>query len=170
MLDDAATERYSRQLLIEGFGAKAQEKLANARVFVAGAGGLGCSASLYLAAAGIGKLRIVDHREVELSNLNRKILYAEREIGEQKVVAIAKRIAGFNGSVQVEPLHLTLKEENSSSQLEGCDLIIDALDNLPTRYALNKSAIRRGIPIIHGTVLGFFGQLMTIVPRGDPLS
>jgi molybdopterin/thiamine biosynthesis adenylyltransferase len=168
MLDDAARERYLRQLSIDGFGERAQEKLANARVFIAGAGGLGCSTSLYLAAAGIGRMRIADQGEIELSNLNRQVLYAEREIGEQKVAALARRIEGLNGSVHVEPLHLTLTEENLSSLTEGCDLIIDALDNLPTRFMINKSAIRLGIPIIHGAVLGFFGQLMTIVPGETP--
>jgi molybdopterin/thiamine biosynthesis adenylyltransferase len=168
MLDDAARERYLRQLSIDGFGEKAQEKLADAHVFLAGAGGLGCSASLYLAAAGIGRMRIVDHGEVQLSNLNRQILYTDHDIGGQKVAALAKRIEGLNGGVQVEPLHLTLGEENLPSLVGGCDLIIDALDNLPTRYVLNKAAIRLGIPIIHGAVLGFFGQMMTIVPGETP--
>ncbi len=168
MLTDSEKRRYIRQLRIEGFGEKAQEKLKSARVLVAGAGGLGCSVSLYLAAAGIGGMRIADHGEVELSNLNRQIAYTEDDIGASKVEAIAKRIAGLNGGVRVEPLHLSLDEGSLPSVVEGCGLIVDALDNLPTRYALNRAALRLGVPIIHGAALGFFGQIMTVVPGETP--
>jgi molybdopterin/thiamine biosynthesis adenylyltransferase len=168
MLTDSDKKRYLRQIRIEGFGEKAQERLKSARVLVAGAGGLGCSASLYLAAAGIGGMRIVDQGKVELSNLNRQVAYCEGDIGAPKVEAIAKRIAGLNGGVHVEPLHLRLDEENLPSIVKGCGLIIDALDNLPTRYAVNKAAIYRGVPIIHGAAMGFFGQIMTVVPGETP--
>ena len=168
MLSNAEKERYVRQLRIDGFGEKAQEKLKCARVVVAGAGGLGCGASIYLAAAGIGGMRIVDQGEVEQSNLNRQVAYGEDDIGAPKVEAIAKHIAGLNGGVQVEPLHLQLNDDNLPSIIKGCDLIIDALDNLPTRYAVNRAAIRLRIPIIHGAALGFFGQIMTVVPGETP--
>ncbi|HUI69517.1 MAG TPA: HesA/MoeB/ThiF family protein [Spirochaetia bacterium] len=165
MIDDAARERYQRQLSLDGFGAAAQEKLAEASVFVAGAGGLGCSAAIYLAAAGIGRLRVADHGNVELGNLNRQILYGERDIGGHKVAAMARRIEELNANVSVEPLHVTLGDDNLYALAKGSSLLIDALDNLPSRYALNKVAIRLGVPIVHGAVQGFFGQVMTIVPN-----
>jgi molybdopterin/thiamine biosynthesis adenylyltransferase len=168
MLTDAERERYGRQLGIDGFGEKAQEKLSRSVALIAGAGGLGCAASLYLAAAGIGRVRIADHGEVELSNLNRQIAFTEGDIGRPKVEAMAERIAGLNSGVAVEPLRLSLTVENLSSLAKGCHVIVDALDNLPTRYALNKTALMLGIPIIHGAVLGFYGQMMTIVPGRTP--
>jgi molybdopterin/thiamine biosynthesis adenylyltransferase len=164
VLSELHRERYSRQLSIECFGEKAQERLAGAQVFVAGAGGLGCSASLYMAAAGVGGLRIVDHGEVELSNLNRQVLYTEGDIGAPKVGAMARMIGGLNAGVHVEPVRATLDAETLPSLLRGCHLILDALDNLPTRLHVNRAALGLGIPIIHGAVRGFGGQVMTIVP------
>lgn len=168
MLGEADRERYLRQLNMEGFGEQAQVKLARARVLVVGAGGLGCSASLYLAAAGVGCLRIVDEGVVELSNLNRQIAYGDRDIGSPKVEVLARRIAEMNKGVRVEPHLLRLDEANLPSLVKSCDAIVDALDNLPTRYALNSAALDSGVPTIHGAVLGFFGQVMTIVPRETP--
>jgi molybdopterin/thiamine biosynthesis adenylyltransferase len=168
VMDDKARERYSRQLSIDGFGEEAQEKLAGARVFVAGAGGLGCSASLYLAAAGIGKMRILDHGKIELGNLNRQILYTDRDVGMRKARTAADKIEAFNEGVRVEPLDATLAEGNARSLISDCDVIVDALDTIPARYALNKAAIGSGIPIVHGAVFQFYGQLMTIIPGETP--
>ena len=164
MLSEPDRERYGRQVAIDGFGEKAQERLAASQVFVAGAGGLGCSASLYLAAAGIGSLRVADHGDVELGNLNRQVLYTEGDIGTSKVAAMAGKIARLNAGVRVEPVHATLDAETLPALLRGCDLVVDALDNLPTRLHLNRAALQMRIPIIHGAVHGFGGQVMTIVP------
>jgi len=129
-----------------------------------GGGGGGCSAALYLAAAGVGSLRIADHGDVELDNLNRQVLYAERDIGTPKVGAAARMIAGLNPGVRVEPVHAEIDETTLPSLMRGCDLVIDALDNLPTRFCLNRVSQRLGMPIVHGAVRGFAGQVMTIIP------
>lgn len=168
MLSASEKERYIRQLSIDGFGEPQQEKLARATVLIAGAGGLGCSVSLYLAAAGVGRMRIVDEEFVALSDLNRQIAYSDRDIGRPKVEAMARRIGELNGGVQVEPHHLRLDEANLPALSQGCDAIIDALDNLPSRYAVNKEALGSGIPIVHGAALSFFGQVMTMLPGETP--
>jgi len=164
MLSEQERARYARQLAIEGFGEQAQEKLARARVFIAGAGGLGCAISMYLAAAGVGSIRIADHGEVELGNLNRQVLYTDADIGARKVNAIAARLRGVNPNAAIDPLHVTLSDANLPSLVGDCDLVIDALDNLPTRLALNEAAMLRRIPLVHGAIRGFSGQIMTVIP------
>lgn len=164
-MNDQERERYTRQLSIDGFGEAAQEKLAQARVFIAGAGGLGCAVSMYLAAAGVGRIRIADHGEVELGNLNRQVLYTDADIGARKVGAIAVRLQAVNPNVTIDPRHVTLSDESLPFLVEECDLLIDALDNLPTRLSLNKAALTRGVPLVHGAIRGFSGQLMTVIPR-----
>ena len=168
MLSEAEKERYMRQLIMEGFGEPQQEKLAGASVLVAGAGGLGCSVCVYLAAAGVGRLRIVDDGVVELSNLNRQVAYSDQDIGIPKVEAMARRIGELNKGVQVQPHRVHMDDRNLPSLIKGCNAIIDALDNLPTRYAVNQAALALGVPIIHGAALGFFGQVMTILPGVTP--
>jgi len=163
-MDARERERYTRQLAIEGFGEAAQERLATSRVFVAGAGGLGCAICTYLAAAGVGALRIADHGEVELGNLNRQVLYTDADIGARKVDAVAARLHGVNPGPEVEPVHVTLSESTLPPLLEGCRLVIDALDNLPARLALNRAALEQRIPLVHGAIRGFAGQVMTVVP------
>jgi molybdopterin/thiamine biosynthesis adenylyltransferase len=163
-MNDQERERYARQLSIDGFGEQAQEKLAKAQVFIAGAGGLGCVVSLYLAAAGVGSIRIADHGEVELGNLNRQVLYTEADIGARKVGAIEARLRRVNPNVTIDPQHVTLSEESLPSLVQDCDLLIDALDNLPTRLSLNKAALSHRVPLVHGAVRGFSGQLMTVIP------
>ncbi len=164
MLSDSNGERYSRQLAIDGFGPEAQEKLANARVFIAGAGGLGCSIALYLAVAGVGYLGIVDNGRIELSNLNRQILYAEEDIGKGKASVIAQSLSRINPMVEVESKNVELTAENAHALIGDCSLIIDALDNFPSRFILNKAAIERGLPVVHGAVNSFSGQMMTVFP------
>jgi molybdopterin-synthase adenylyltransferase len=157
-------ERYTRQLAIPGFGEKAQERLAGSQVFIAGAGGLGCAISLYLAAAGVGKIRIADHGEVELGNLNRQVLYTDSDIGARKVKAIAARLREVNPNTAIDAVHVSLSDSTLAPLVEGCNLVIDALDNLPTRLSLNKAAFARRIPLVHGAIRGFSGQVMTVVP------
>jgi molybdopterin/thiamine biosynthesis adenylyltransferase len=168
MLSEAERERYARQLGMDGFGELQQERLARAVVLVAGAGGLGCSTCLYLAAAGVGRLRIVDDGVVELGNLNRQVLYSDGDIGRPKVDVMARRIGELNPGVQVEPHRALMDDGSLPALVTGCNAIIDALDNLPTRYAVNRAALALGVPIIHGAALGFFGQVMTILPGVTP--
>ncbi len=164
MLTKDELERYDRQIMMRGFGEEGQEKLKRAKVIIAGSGGLGSPASIYLAAAGVGTIRIVDHDRVELSNLNRQVLHWDKDIGRSKVDSAAEKLSQLNQGVKIEPVGETINEANISQLVAGFDLIVDAMDNLPTRYLLNKAAIENNIPFIHGAVYGFEGRAMTIIP------
>jgi len=162
MLIEDEIRRYERQTRI--FGEEGQEKLKNAEVFTAGAGGLGSSSSIYLAVAGIGKIRIVDHDIVELSNLNRQILHWNEDVGRRKVGSATEKLARLNPEVKIEAIEETITEANISELVADSDLIVDAMDNFPTRYLLNKTAIKKNIPFFYGAVHGFWGQATTIIP------
>jgi len=164
MLTPKERERYDRQILIKDIGETGQEKLKGAKVLIAGSGGLGSPISLYLAAAGVGRIRIVDHEEVDLSNLNRQILHWEKDIGRKKVDSAREKLLGLNPDVTIEPVRETITEDNVFRLAAGFDLIVDAMDNFPTRYLLNRSAIENNIPFFHGAVNGFEGRAMTIIP------
>ncbi|MCX6011026.1 MAG: HesA/MoeB/ThiF family protein [Chloroflexi bacterium] len=164
MFSKEELERYSRQILINGFGEEGQAKLKRAKVFIAGVGGLGSVTATYLAAVGVGVIRIVDHDKVELSNLNRQILHRDEDIGKKKVDSAAKRLKSINPEVKIEAVAEKMTEANISELVTGFDLIVDAMDNLPTRYLLNKIAIDKEIPFFHGAVNGFEGRAMTIIP------
>ena len=164
MLTGEELERYSRQIMIPQIGEKGQEKLRRAKVFIAGAGGLGSPVSIYLTAAGVGHLRMVDHDRVDLTNLNRQIVHWSGDVGKRKVESAQEKLNKLNPNVTVETLSVTISEENASELISGFDLIVDAMDNLPTRYLLNKKAIEHGIPFFHGAVNGFEGRAMTVIP------
>ena len=164
MLTANELERYNRQIMIEELGEKGQERLKQAKVFIAGAGGLGTPISMYLTAAGVGKIRIVDHDTVELSNLNRQVLHWDRDIGKRKVNSALEKLRQLNQSVEIEVIEEMITEANVSELVADSDLIVDAMDNLPTRYLLNKTAIDQGLPFFHGAVHGFEGRAMTIIP------
>ena len=164
MLTRDEQERYDRQIMIRGFGEEGQEKLKQAKVIVAGSGGLGSPVSIYLAAAGVGTIRIVDHDKVELSNLNRQILHWDKDIGRKKVDSAAEKLSQLNQSVKIESVQGTISEDNVFSLVAGFDVIVDAMDNLPTRYLLNKAAIENNIPFVHGAVHGLEGRVTTIIP------
>jgi molybdopterin/thiamine biosynthesis adenylyltransferase len=164
MLSHEELERYSRQILINGFGEEGQAKLKKAKVFIAGVGGLGSVTATYLAAAGVGVIRIVDHDKVELSNLNRQIVHHDKDIGKNKVDSAAERLKGLNPDVRREAIAEKITEVNISGLVAGFDLIVDAMDNLSTRYLLNKTAINEKIPFFHGAVNGFEGRAMTVIP------
>lgn len=157
-------QRYSRQIMIPQMGEEGQEKLKRARVFIAGAGGLGSPVSIYLAAAGVGRLRLVDQDTVDLTNLNRQVVHWTADVGRRKVESAQEKLSRLNPHVTIETLSVTISEENASELVEGFDLIVDAMDNLPTRYLLNQTAIARGIPFFHGAVNGFEGRAMTVIP------
>lgn len=162
MLKSKELERYNRQLRI--FGEEGQEKLKKAKVFIAGAGGLGSPISIYLAVAGVGRIRIVDNDRVELSNLNRQILHWDRDIGKRKAESAEEKLKEINPDIEAEALSETIGEDNVFELVNGADLIIDAMDNFPTRYLLNRTAIARNIPFFHGAIYGFEGQVTTIIP------
>ena len=164
MLTRDELERYDRQIMIDAFGEEGQEKLKRAKVIIAGAGGLGSSASMYLTAAGVGTIRVIDHDRVELSNLNRQVLHWDGDIGQRKADSAVQKLHKLNQGVKIEAMEETITEANVSQLVAGFDLIVDAMDNLPTRYLLNKAALERNIPFFHGAVYGFEGRAMTIIP------
>jgi len=164
MLTSDEMERYDRQIMIRGIGEGGQEKLKQAKVIIAGSGGLGSPISIYLAAAGVGTIRIVDNDRVELSNLNRQILHWDKDIGRSKVNSAVEKLSQLNQGAKIEAVEETISEDNVSQLVAGFNIIIDAMDNLPARYLLNKAAIENRIPFVHGAVHGFEGRVMTIIP------
>ena len=164
MLTPTELDRYGRQIMMAGFGEAGQEKLKNARVFIAGAGGLGSPISIYLANAGIGSIRIVDQDKVELSNLNRQILHWPEDVGRLKVDSAREKLQRMNPDLKLEAINETMDENNLYQLTEGCDVIVDAMDNIKTRYLLNKTAIAHNVPFMHGAIYGLEGRAMTVVP------
>jgi adenylyltransferase/sulfurtransferase len=164
MLTPEEKRRYDRQMLIPGFGEAGQEKLKKARVVIAGAGGLASPICLYLAAAGIGTIRIIDDDIIELSNLNRQVLHWEKDIGREKVKSAQEKLTQLNTNVQIDAVNSPINATNVSKLTSGFDVIVDALDNLPTRFLLNKAAIEHRIPFMHGAVSGMEGRAMTVIP------
>ena len=162
MLTERERARYARQLLL--FGEEGQERLKRSKVFIAGAGGLGCPIALYLAVAGVGEIRLVDRDTVEQTNLNRQVLHWERDIGTPKAGSAEAKLREANPDIRVEALVATIDEANVRDLVGDADLIVDAMDNFPTRYLLNREALRSGVPLIHGAIRGFSGQATTIVP------
>ncbi len=165
MLTPSERERYDRQIMIGEIGQEGQEKLKRSRVVIAGTGGLGSPIAIYLAAAGIGMIRLVDHDQVAVSNLNRQILHWEEDIGRKKVDSARTKLKRLNPAMEIEAITETLTEGNVSKLVGDCDVIVDAMDNLPSRYILNRCAIEKKIPFFHGAVNGFEGRVMTIIPR-----
>ncbi len=165
-LNDRDLERYDRQIRV--FGEEGQEKLKDSRVAVVGLGGLGCPASFFLASAGVGELLLVDYEGIELSNLNRQILHWEEDIGEKKKTESAsKKLEKLNSDIEVEVFDGKIIEENLDV-LEGCEVIVDALDNFETRYLLNEFAVEETVLLIHAAVEGTHGQMTTIIPGETP--
>ncbi len=161
-------ERYSRHLLLPEVGMDGQQKLLDARVLLLGAGGLGSPAALYLAAAGVGTLGIVDNDEVDLSNLQRQVIHSSERIGVPKVDSAEQTITALNPDVKVEKYALRLGPENIMDILPGWDVVVDGLDNFPTRYLLNDASVRLGIPVVSAAILGFEGQLSVFKPYDGP--
>jgi len=163
-LTDRELKRYDRQIKIPNIGEEGQKKLKSAKVLVAGAGGIGSVATIYLAAAGIGHIVIVDKDRVDITNLNRQIVHWEEDIGKFKAISAAEKLRRMNSDIHVEGVVEEIKEDNVEALLEGVDVVIDALDNYETRFLLNKAIVKKGIAMVHGAVYGFEGQIMTIVP------
>ncbi len=154
--------RYHRQMLIKNWGEEGQKKLHSATVFIAGAGGLGSPAAIYLAVAGIGKIRICDSGDPELSNLNRQILHTEKDIGKNKSLSASATLNELNPHVAVEALPQAITETTVEKLVGDSDIIIDCLDNFPTRHILNTYAVKKRLPFIHGGIHGLSGQITFI--------
>lgn len=161
-------ERYSRQMLMPGWGAETQGRLKNASVFIAGAGGLGSPVSIYLAVAGIGTLRICDCGALELSNLNRQILHDDSRIGWNKALSAKATLERMNPHITVDALQDKITAETVAGLIGRSDLVIDCLDNFPTRHIVNEYAVKSGIPVIHGGVCGMQGQITFIKAPETP--
>ncbi len=162
MLSGNEKERYRRQIML--FGEDGQEKLKSARVVIAGAGGLGCPVATYLAVAGVGHIRIIDHDTVERTNLNRQILHWEEDIGAAKTGSAGEKLKLINPDIMIEAVRVTIDEATAPGLFRDVDAIVDAMDNYPARYLLNHWAIKSGIPLFHGAIRGFDGQVTTIIP------
>jgi len=163
-LTETEIRRYSRSIILPEIGGKGQRKLRNAKVLVVGAGGLGSSILLYLAAMGIGRLAVVDSDAVEISNLQRQVIHFTPDIGKNKAESAAEKIRGLNPNIDVKPIPVRLRPENINSVCAGYDAIIDGSDNFPTRYLVNDYCVLEGKPLFTGAVLGFEGQVTTFLP------
>ena len=161
-------ERYGRHLLLPEIGAEGQAKLLDSKVLLLGAGGLGSPTALYLAAAGVGTLGIVDDDEVDLSNLQRQVIHTTDGVGKPKVDSAAEAIARLNPDVTVVKYPVRLDAGNIMEIIDGYDVIVDGVDNFPTRYLLNDATVRLDIPVVSASILGFDGQLSVFKPHDGP--
>lgn len=159
-------KHYERQLAL--IGRRGQSRLKRSSVLIAGAGGLGTAAASYLAAAGLGRILIVDRDPVQVGNLNRQVMYAEKDAGEPKAAVLADRLSRLNPHVELRGEQANIGAADVLGRVSTCDVIVDALDNFPSRYALNSAALAQGIPLVHGSIRGFYGQLTTLVPGLTP--
>jgi len=161
-------QRYSRHLLIPEVGSTGQVKLLESKVLLVGAGGLGSPAALYLAAAGVGTLGIIDFDVVEISNLQRQVIHSTDRLGEKKVDSARKTIEGLNPDVKVVGYEEALTGENVERIIAGYDVVLDGTDTFDTRYLLNDAAVAAEIPVVHASVFRFEGQLTTFIPYVGP--
>ncbi len=162
MLSQRERERYQRQMLL--FGEERQEILKTSSVLIAGAGGLGSPVAFYLAVAGVGRIRIVDNDRVERSNLNRQILHGECAVGISKTDSARAILEAMNPDISIDARTVTIDEQSVGSLFQDMDIIVDAMDNYPARYVLNRASLDTGIPLVHGAIHGFSGQATTFLP------
>ena len=169
MLSTLDRERYARHLLVPGIGEAGQRRLLDSRVLLVGAGGLGSPAALYLAAAGIGHLRVVDFDVVDRSNLQRQILHADDRIGQGKADSARRTLLGLNPGIEVEALRTRLDASNVEALMAGCDVVLDGTDNFATRYLVNDACVQLRIPNGHGAIHRFEGQVSTFWPASPTM-
>ncbi|MBI4833203.1 MAG: HesA/MoeB/ThiF family protein [Planctomycetes bacterium] len=163
-------EQFSRHIRLPNFGREAQGKISRAKVLIAGAGGLGSPAMTYLAGAGVGKIGIADPDAVELSNLPRQIVHKRENIGKPKVESANERLKELNPKIEVEAFRQRLKADNIIKIITGYDVVIDGTDNFAAKYLINDACVIAGKPFIHGGVLRYGGQVMTILPKPQTLN
>ena len=168
MLDRDELVRYNRQLLIPDFGEEGQKKLKGSHVVIAGVGGLGCASATYLTAAGVGHITIIDYDVVKLSNLNRQVLYGDKDIGTKKVTVAQKKLSQLNPTVEITPIHAEITEQNASQLIDGAQVVVDGLDTLGARLALNSACVQQKTPYIYGGVSRLRGMITTIIPGEIP--
>jgi adenylyltransferase/sulfurtransferase len=168
-MDDSDLLRYSRHILLDAFGPEAQARFAAARVLIVGLGGLGAPAAHYLAAAGVGELMLADADDVDLTNLQRQLLYATPDIGMRKTDAAAARLAAVNPHVKLTRMAERLTGDALNRAVASASIVLDCTDNFPTRQAINRAAVAHRVPLVSGAALRFDGQLAVFDPR-DPAS
>jgi adenylyltransferase/sulfurtransferase len=155
-------------MMLKGFGRDGQLKMKKARVAVAGIGGLGSPVSLYLTAAGVGYMKLIDFDIVELSNLNRQVVHWSTDLGRPKVESAAKKLRQLNPEIKVDAVNVKITSDSVVSLLDGIDIVVDGQDNIATRMLINGECIRRNIPYIYGAVYGMEGYMTTIIPHQGP--
>ena len=168
MFSEEELKRYNRQMLMEGWGEETQKKLKRSTVFIAGAGGLGSPVSIYLAVAGIGNIRICDFDAPDWSNLNRQILHNHSRIGTNKALSAKQTLEELNPDITVEAFTNKITADNVDMLVGDADLIMDCMDNFPTRFVLNECAMRKGIPLVFGSIWGMEGRLSFIKSPETP--
>jgi molybdopterin/thiamine biosynthesis adenylyltransferase len=168
VLDADQRIRYMRHLLLPEVGVEGQAKLLGARVLMLGAGGLGSPAALYLAAAGVGTIGIIDMDEVDASNLQRQILHNTDRIGDRKVDSAKKTLTLLNPDVNVVTYDTRLAADNVMSILGEYDVVVDGADNFPSRYLLNDASVKLGVPVVHGSIFRFEGMVTVFDPKRGP--
>jgi molybdopterin/thiamine biosynthesis adenylyltransferase len=162
---DEEVERYARHLVLREVGGPGQQKLKAARVLIVGAGGLGAPAALYLAAAGVGRIALIDADTVSLSNLQRQVLYGGRDLGAVKVAAAAAHLHETNPHVEIEPIARALDESNARALVAGADVVLDGTDNFATRFTVNAACVAQGRPLVSGAIGRWTGQVGVFAGR-----
>lgn len=167
-LGEEELKRYGRQIILPGVGKEGQKKIKAAKVLLMGAGGLGSAAGFYLAAAGVGKIGIIDSDVIEISNLNRQILHNNGRMGKSKAESARQTLGDLNPDIEVVAYQVRLTSENALELIKDYDLVVDCSDNFPVRFLMNDVCVRTGKPLFYGAISGFEGQAMTILPGSGP--
>lgn len=168
LLTELEMERYNRQMLISGWGEEGQIKLKKAKVTIAGMGGLGCPVSLYLSAAGVGNILLIDNEKFELSNLNRQILGFHNDVRRLKTEAAREKLEALNPAIHVSTKNTEITQDNIHKLIQDSDVVVDAMDNWKTRFIINQECIKERIPLVHAGIHGWSGQMTTILPGKSP--
>lgn len=164
-MKDEQLLRYSRHIMLPQIDIEGQEKLLAAKVLIAGLGGLGCPVAIYLAATGVGELHIVDRDRVEVSNLQRQILYSDRDLGQEKVSAGARALRAQHPGTKVVPIDASLDDDSLQGLLDDVDLVVDGTDNFAARYAINRACFATATPLVSGAAIRFEAQVSVFDPR-----
>ncbi len=161
-------QRYIRQLIIDGWGEVTQEKLANSKVFILGAGGLGCPTALNLTLAGVGQITVCDYDTVDVTNLNRQFLHAEKDVDKDKAQSAKDSLSEINSEVTIKTISQKITTDVAEDLVGDAELILDCADNFDARFALNQCSIKNNIPMIHGAIWGMEGRLTVFHPPETP--
>lgn len=168
ILSPREIRRYSKQIMLPGFGTEGQEKLKRSRIIVVGAGGLGCPVLLYLAAAGVGKIVIAENQSVDETNLQRQVLYGSEDVGKLKSILAKNRLNDNNSLIETEAVNLRIGPSNALTIFRDFDVVVDATDNLSSRYIINDACVILDKPMVHGAIFRYEGQVSVFNYKGGP--